>query len=319
VTLAHGVHGGSILGWLLPAAVLLPVAAYGNAVRLRRAGGRRWPRCRAASFLAGLVTVAVAVSPPLQAAGHGDLTAHMVQHLLLGMFAPLALVLAAPVTLLLGALPVPARRRAAGVLRSRPMHLLGHPAAAALLDVGGLHLLYLTPLYALARDVPLVHHLVTGHVLLTGCLYAWSIAGPDPAPHRPGTGVRVAVLVVAGAAHGHLAKLLHGGAAGLPPGVGAPAAEVEAAAQLMYYGGSLAELALALALFRALSGPLSGGRRRRPVRPACGASAGPRRRPSCAPTTSARTPSSVPVPPPARATSRPWHRPGQPPHSPAGR
>jgi putative membrane protein len=315
VTLAHGAHGGSIVGWLLPVAVLLPVAAYGRAVRLRRAGGRGWPWWRAASLLAGLVMVATAVSPPLQAAGHIDLTAHMVQHLLLGMFAPLALVLAAPVTLLLGALPVPARRHAAAVLRSRPTHVLSHPAAAALFDVGSLHLLYLTPLYSLARDVPLVHHLVTVHVLLAGCLYAWSIAGPDPAPHRPGTGVRVAVLIVAGAAHGHLAKVLHGGATGLPPGVGAPAGEVEAAAQLMYYGGSLAELALALVLF----GALFGGRRRRAVRPACGASAGPRRRASCSPTTSARVPSSVPVPPPARAASRPRHRPGRPPHSPAGR
>lgn len=308
MTLAHGAHGGSVLAWLLPAAVLLlPAAAYGRAVRVRRG----WPRWRTVSLLAGLLMVVIAVSPPLQAAGHTDLNAHMAQHLLIGMFAPLALVLAAPATLLLGVLPVAARRRTAAVLRSRPLHVIAHPATAALLDVGGLHLLYLTPLYRLARDVPLVHVLVIVHVGLAGYLFAWSIAGPDPAPRRPGTGVRVAVLIAAGAAHGHLAKLLYAGATERPPGVGASAAEVQAAAQLMYYGGSLAELGLAIALF--------GGRfvRRRPhpVRRACGACAAPRPRPSSATTTS--EPAASSPPPVAHRASRP--RLVRPPRSPAGR
>lgn len=247
-----GAHVPAVAGWgLTVLLVLAPAAGYLSAARARRAAGRRWPRGRAVSFLVGLVLVAVAVSPPMQALGHHDPRGHMIQHLLLGMFAPLALVLAAPVTLLLGSLPVARRRTVSAVLRSRVVHGLAHPATAGALDMGTLYLLYLTPLYAVAAHNAVVHQLVNVHFLLAGCLFAWSIAGPDPAPRRPGIGIRVAVLIVAGAAHGYLAKLLHARAAELPPGVVTDAERMQAAAQLMYYGGDLAELALAVALFAA--------------------------------------------------------------------
>jgi putative membrane protein len=111
--------------------------------------------------------------------------------------------------------------------------------------------LYLTPLYAASVQHGLLHHAVHVHFLAAGYLFAWSIAGPDPAPRRPGTGVRTAVLVVAAGAHSYLGKLLYAGAGELPPGAGHGTAEMEAAAQWMYYGGDLAELLLATALFAA--------------------------------------------------------------------
>jgi hypothetical protein len=77
-----------------------------------------------------------------------DLRGHMAQHLLIGMFAPLGLVLAAPVTLALRTLPVKAARRLATLLRSRPARWVGHPVTALALNSGGMFLLYLTPLYA---------------------------------------------------------------------------------------------------------------------------------------------------------------------------
>jgi putative membrane protein len=49
----------------------------------------------------------LATSPPLEALAHADARGHMAQHLLLGMYAPLALVLGAPLTLLLGSIPLP--------------------------------------------------------------------------------------------------------------------------------------------------------------------------------------------------------------------
>lgn len=318
MTLAHGAHAGAgaAVGVLLPVVlVLAPAYAYLAAVRTRRLAGRGWPGLRTASFVIGLATAAAAVSPPLQAAGHADVRAHMVQHLLLGMFAPLALVLAAPGTLLVGALPVGTRGRVRAVLRSRALHGVAHPATAAVLDVGGLYLLYLTPLYALTRDSPLAHHLVTLHVLLAGYLFSWSIAGPDPAPGRPGTAVRVAALIAAGAAHGHLAKLLHARADEFAAGLATRPDELRAAAQLMYYGGDVAELALAAALFAAWY------RRRARLRPACGSAcaAPPPPRPSSSPPACGQGPSSAPVPPPARPTSRPSTRRGPPPRSPAAR
>ncbi|MHA6632025.1 cytochrome c oxidase assembly protein [Pseudonocardia sichuanensis] len=253
MSLAHTAHpagGADALEWLLLVLIVLaPSLAYLHVARAR-AAGRAWPRWRAASFILGLVLVAAAVSPPLQALGHHDPRGHMAQHLLLGMFAPLLLVLAAPITLLLGALPVAHRGTARTLLRSRALHRLAHPATAAVLDMGALYLLYLTPLYALTTINTLAHHLINLHFLLAGYLFTWSIAGPDPAPRRPTIATRAAVLIAAGAAHAYLAKLLYAQAPELPPGATTHDLDgMQAAAQLMYYGGDLAELALAITLF----------------------------------------------------------------------
>jgi putative membrane protein len=252
VPLAHGAHAdiAAAAAWILTAlVVLVPSAAYLVAARARRASGRGWGGWRVAGFIGGLAMAAAAVSPALQSAGHENPRVEVLEHLLLGMFAPLGLVLAAPVTLLLSSLPVAHRSAASAVLRSRLLHRLAHPAAAAVLDMGGLYLLHLTPLHSLATTNAFVHHLVNLHFLVAGCLFTWSIAGPDPAPRRPGVAVRAAVLIAAGAAHAHLAKLLYARAAQLPPGGGPSGDAMQDAAQLMYYGGDLAELALAVALF----------------------------------------------------------------------
>jgi putative membrane protein len=120
---------------------------------------------------------------------------------------------------------------------------------AAAVHVGGLFALYLTPLYRTSLDSGPVHGAVAVHFFLAGSLYAWSIAGPDPAPRRPGVAVRATVLVASAGAHAFLAKLLYARAAELPPGTGFPAERMEQAARWMYYGGDLAELVLAVLLF----------------------------------------------------------------------
>lgn len=218
------------LAWALAAAGLL------YAIGLARSPGR-WPWPRTASWYAGL---AAATAGLLLA---GDFRTHAAGHLLLGMVAPLLLVLAAPVTLALRALPVPRARRLSRVLRSAPARALTHPVVAAVLDVGGLWLLYTTDLYALAARHPAVHLAVQAHVLLAGYLFTASLVGVDPAPHRPRPAVRAAVLVLAAAAHAVLAKHLYGA-----PPAGVP--DARAGAQLMYYGGDVVEVALAVLLCR---------------------------------------------------------------------
>lgn len=251
--LGHGAApaAGGALAWMLPMlVVVLPGVLYLVGVRRLRRGGRAWRNPRTASFGLGLTLAAVALSPPVEAAAV-DARWHMAQHLLLGMYAPLALVLGAPATLLLSAVPVRSRRPASAVLRSRALHLLSHVATAAVLSVGGLYLLYLTPLYALTARSDLAHHLMHVHFLFAGYLFAWAVAGPDPAPRRPSTGLRIAVLIVAGGAHSVLAKVLYARAPELPPGGGHGTVEMQAAAQWMYYGGHLGDLLLLTALFGA--------------------------------------------------------------------
>ncbi len=240
-------HGGPSFAALAPVAVGL--AAYLVGVRVGRQRGRGWPTWRTVSFGAGALAVAAAVAPPAMHAAHGDLRVHMVQHVVLGMLAPIGLVLGAPVTVALRALPVSSARRLARVLRSAPVRVVSHPAAALVLNVGGMAALYATPLYTATQGSAVLHAAVHAHVLAAGCLFTWAVlAGPDPAPHAAGMGTRLGVLFASIAAHAVLSKLMF--ARLWPAGVSA-AEETQTAAQIMYYGGDLAEALLLAVLLAA--------------------------------------------------------------------
>src|SRR5688500_35988 len=65
-----------------------------------------WPPWRAISWYLGLTIAALALIGPIVDVAHADFRVHMLGHLLLGMLAPILLVLGAPVTLALRALSV---------------------------------------------------------------------------------------------------------------------------------------------------------------------------------------------------------------------
>ncbi|MEV1329389.1 cytochrome c oxidase assembly protein [Micromonospora costi] len=250
--MGHDLHSGHEQGpdllALLPAPVLLAcvVAYLLLAGRARRRNPERgWSRWRTASFTVGAALLAVALLPPVATSAHTDFRGHMAQHLLVGMYAPLALVLGAPVTLALRSLPARGGRRLTAVLHSRPARVLSHPAAGLLLSTGSLVPLYFTPLYDAITTRPALHWLLHAHFLLAGALFAHAIAGPDPAPGRPGVRARLVYLGVAIAGHAVVAQLLYGG---FWVDVPAPVAERRGGAELMYYGGDIAELLLAAAL-----------------------------------------------------------------------
>jgi putative membrane protein len=229
--------GGSLLVAAVAAALLYEALA-----TLDRRG---WPWWRTILFLAGCGLLVYALTPGALPWPAADFRAHMLQHLIIGMVAPLGLVLGAPVTLLLGALPRPAGRAVGRVLRSRAVHVLANPVVALTLNLGGLAALYLTPLYAATLHHGAVHGLVHMHFLLAGCLFAWVIAGPDPAPVRPAVPVRLVLLGVAIAVHAVVSQLMY---AGIYVDLPVPAGQRQGGATLMYYGGDIAELLLAAAL-----------------------------------------------------------------------
>lgn len=260
--LAHEAHATAAVVAAPLLAVAVVAGGYGALAARRRGQARRWSGWRTASFLAGCAVLAVALSPGLSPYPAGDFRGHMLQHLLIGMVAPTCLALGAPMSLALRNLPVRRRRLAAAVLRSRGVHLLTHPVTVLTLAVGGLLALYATPLAAFVDDRPAAHHLVHLHFLVSGYLFAWLVAGPDPAPRRPGVRARLVVLGVAIAAHSVLSQLMYAGVLG---STDVPAAELRGAATLMYYGGDIAELALAAALVASWR---PGRRRQRPGPPA---------------------------------------------------
>ncbi|MFF7852767.1 cytochrome c oxidase assembly protein [Streptomyces sp. NPDC007904] len=227
------------------AAVLLSAAAYAVAAARLRRRGDAWPPWRDVSFAAGACGVAwVVVGAP--GAPGGSFTGHVVRHLVVAMAAPLPLVLARPLTLALRALgPGRIRRGLTAAARSRPVGWAAFPPWAALLDVGGLWLLYRTELFAALDHRPLLNAVVHAHMAAAGLLFTWTVCQLDPVRHRWSTAVRGATLLAAGAAHAVLAKSLY---AAPPPGANFPAADLHTGARLMYYGGDVVEAALAVVL-----------------------------------------------------------------------
>ena len=245
----HGGHDAAALsGWLVLDALvvtLLAVAALGYAIGVllaRRKVG--WPVHRTVFWYAGLTCAGAALVGPLADATHTSFTAHMAGHLLLGMVAPLLMVGAAPVTLMLRALPVGGGRVVTRVLRSRVVGVLTHPVVAGVLNGAGLWLLYSTDLFARMHSSPVVFGLVHAHVFIAGYVFTAAVVGVDPNPHRASLSVRSTVLVTFVAAHSILAKWLY---AHPPPGVEPRDAEV--GAQLMYYGGDVVDVTLIVLLF----------------------------------------------------------------------
>jgi putative membrane protein len=218
--------------------LLAVLAALGYEWRSLHAPG--WSRWRGAAFMTGAAVLVIGFALPAH-----DFAGHALQHLLVAMVAPLGLVLGAPVTLLLRTLPVGGARRLTRLLRSRPARVAAHPVAALLLSTGGLAALYLTPLYVRLLADPVLHQAVTIHFVLSGLLFAWVVAGADPAPHRPSVTARLVLLGVAVAVHATLSQLLYAGALVQVP---ATVTDRQAGATLMYYGGDLAELLLAFAV-----------------------------------------------------------------------
>ncbi|MFH9425837.1 cytochrome c oxidase assembly protein [Streptomyces sp. NPDC017529] len=222
-------------------ATVLGCLAYLAAAARLRARGDAWPYGRDTVFCAGGAVLVAGLAGPWGAAP--PFTAHMLTHLCVGMAAPLLLVLGRPLTLTLRTAPVPLRRRLVALTRSRWATLPVLPPVAALLDFGGLWLLYRTPLMSASHHSPWLDAAVHLHLLIAGVLFSFGLAALDPVRHRPGPGLRAAVLLAAGAAHAVLAKTLY--ATG-PPGTSFGAADLRLASQVMYYGGDAVELALAV-------------------------------------------------------------------------
>src|SRR5262245_47671593 len=108
-------------------------AFYVGGLRRLRARGRSWPTARTVAFVSGLVVILVATGSGLAVYDDVLFSLHVVQHVLLGMVAPLLLVLGAPVTLALQSGSRSTQRRLLRVLHSQPARVLTHPLTAWLL------------------------------------------------------------------------------------------------------------------------------------------------------------------------------------------
>jgi cytochrome c oxidase assembly factor CtaG len=178
---------------------LLALGLYGYAVvRLRRRGDR-WSAGRTIAFVSGVLTVGVAMCTALNDYGMVMFSVHMVQHMIISMVSPILLLLGAPVTLALRALPAGRGRKGprqllVAVLHSRYMRVITHPAFTIPLFIASLYGLYFSPLFDFLMGSRAGHIAMMVHFLAVGLVFFWPIMGVDPGPHRPGYVMRMLEL-----------------------------------------------------------------------------------------------------------------------------
>lgn len=179
---------------------VLAVLLYGYAVvRLRRRGDG-WPVNRTVFFVIGVLSIALVMCTRLNDYGMVMFSVHMVQHMVISMLSPILLLLGAPVTLALRALPV-ASRGSKGprelllmLLHSRYMKVVTHPVFTIPLFIASLYGLYFTPLFDFLMGSTAGHLAMMVHFLGVGLVFFWPIMGIDPGPHRPGYLLRMLEL-----------------------------------------------------------------------------------------------------------------------------
>src|SRR4051794_36416765 len=97
-------HGGfSVLVPLLLVATAM--VAYLLLALRQQGGSRPWSWWRTAFFIAGGALLVLGLLPQSLPFPDGDFRNHMLQHLLIAMLAPIGLVMAAPMTLILRTVP----------------------------------------------------------------------------------------------------------------------------------------------------------------------------------------------------------------------
>ena len=171
-------------------ALVLAVLYVAGMIRLRRRGDD-WPPGRTAAWLIGCLALVFVTGSGVRAYGSAMFSVHMIEHMALNMFIPVFLVLGAPVTLALRALPVARPDHPLGprgwlvrLVHSPVTRFLSHPVTAFVLFVGSLYAVYFTPLFNTLVRYHWGHEFMGVHFLITGYLFFWGIIGVDPGPRR---------------------------------------------------------------------------------------------------------------------------------------
>jgi putative copper resistance protein D len=172
------------------AAVVMGVAYVIGVLRLRKRGDS-WPPGRLVAWLFGCAALLFTTGSGVRAYGSAMFSVHMGEHMALNMFIPVFLVLGAPITLALRALPTAGAGNPPGprewllwLVHSRVSRFLSHPATAFVLFVGSLYAVYFTPLFDTLVRYHWGHEFMSLHFMITGYLFFWGIIGIDPGPKR---------------------------------------------------------------------------------------------------------------------------------------
>ncbi|MGY4649810.1 cytochrome c oxidase assembly protein [Mycobacterium sp. URHB0021] len=172
-------------------AAIVFAAVYLFAVRRLRQRGDAWPTGRIVAWISGCLVLLFTTSSGIGRYMPAMFSMHMAAHMLLSMLTPILLVLGAPVTLALRALPAAGRNDPPGArewllaaLHSRVSRFLTNPIIATVLFIAGFYGLYFGGIFDAAVDSHAGHLAMNVHFLVTGYLFYWVVIGIDPTP-RP--------------------------------------------------------------------------------------------------------------------------------------
>jgi len=188
--------------------LVLAVALYIKGVVVLTRRGDKWPVGRTISFALGISAIDFATSGGLGVYSYFAFSWHMVAHMVLGMIAPIGIVLGAPITLALRTLPQSRDGIERGVrgllisaLHSRYSRVITNPIVALAIFDGSLFVLYFTPLFGGMMQSHLGHLFMGVHFLLAGILFFHVIVGVDPNPRKVPHLVRIGILLAAMSIH----------------------------------------------------------------------------------------------------------------------
>src|SRR6478609_2087292 len=172
------------------AAIVMAVLYLLGVRRLRRRGDA-WPMGRTLAWMCGCAVLLFTTSSGLGRYMPAMFSMHMVAHMLLSMLVPILLVLGAPMTLALRALPTAGRGEPPGprewllaALHSRVSRFLTNPIVATVVFVAGFYGLYFGGVFDAAVSNHAAHMLMNIHFLLSGYLFYWVVIGVDPTPRQ---------------------------------------------------------------------------------------------------------------------------------------
>jgi putative copper resistance protein D len=198
------------------AAIVLAALYVAAVVRLRRRGDS-WPPGRTLAWLLGCLVLLFVTSSGVGRYMPAMFSMHMIAHMGLSMLVPILLVLGAPVTLALRALPAAGRDDPPGMrewllaaLHSRLSRLLTNPVVATLLFIAGFYGLYLSNLFDTTVSSHAGHLAMNVHFLLSGYLFYWVVIGVDPTPRPIPPLAKVAVVFASLPLHAFFGVVLMG-------------------------------------------------------------------------------------------------------------
>ena len=188
------------------------VALYIKGVVILKKRGDEWPVGRTIAFASGIALIDFATSGGLGVYSQFSFEYHMIAHMILGMLAPIGLVLGAPITLALRTLPQGRTEDERGLrgtlialLHSRYALIITNPLTALALFDGSLFVLYFTHLFGNLMQSHAGHLFMNIHFLLVGYLFFSVIIGVDPNPRKVPHLVRIVILFGAMSIHAFFA------------------------------------------------------------------------------------------------------------------